>query len=306
MAELNCSACEDLRQDAPNFINYGLTDTECASLGNDTGLNPSSGNDDCEDLNNMNDCLVGNMQEEVDAYEVCDWKEFMKLFIGNVWTVIKGIICAICGIWTNIHELYERFEYLCSLLNVAMNPNAPVYGIFPRNTSSSQIARTCGTIPTINGRPALIDAHATSHNADVYTGVGLRWGKTDSVNCSTGARRHTYFWKPYIWGYELNKDVQIGDALWVITKSQLQSLTEWSDTLWQSYTDESWTWTEHRIVRGADSHKMVWLRLHVGDAGYSNDYLVLTFQGTSYPNAVPNYDALLNEGDSSEYRWATY
>lgn len=117
MAELNCSACEDLRQDAPNFINYGLTDNECASLGNDTGLNPSSGNNDCTDLNNMNDCLVGNMQEEVDAYEVCDWKQFMKLFIGNVWTVLKGIICAICGIWTNIHNLWKLTERIDCLVD---------------------------------------------------------------------------------------------------------------------------------------------------------------------------------------------
>lgn len=117
MANYSCSACEDLRETSPNFVVNGITDTECASLGNDTGLSPSSGNNDCTDLNNINDCLVGNMAEEVDAYDVCDWKEFMKKFIPNVWTTIKAIICSICGIWTYIHCLYTAIGNLVSALN---------------------------------------------------------------------------------------------------------------------------------------------------------------------------------------------
>lgn len=108
MANYNCEACEDLRQTDPNMIVNGFGDEECASLQNDTGLVPSSGHNDCEDLNNLNDCLVGNMETEVEAYDVCDWKTFMKKFIPNVWTTIKGIICAICGIWTNIHNIWDK------------------------------------------------------------------------------------------------------------------------------------------------------------------------------------------------------
>lgn len=107
MANISCEACEEIRQTDPNLIVNGFTDTECNSLKNDTGLSPSSGNNDCEDLNNLNDCLVGNGATEVEAYDVCDWKEFMKKFIPNVWTTFKAIICAICGIWTNIHNLWE-------------------------------------------------------------------------------------------------------------------------------------------------------------------------------------------------------
>lgn len=110
MANINCSACDEIREVAPGLVVNGFDDTMCASLKNDTGLSPSSGNDDCEDLNNMNDCLVGNMETEVDAYDVCDWKTFMKAFIGNVWTVLKGIICAICGLWTNIHSILSRLS----------------------------------------------------------------------------------------------------------------------------------------------------------------------------------------------------
>lgn len=112
-----CSACDELRENAPNLIVNGLGTTECNSLKNDTGLNPSSGNNDCTDLENLNDCLVGNMAAEVDAYDVCDWKEFTKKLIENLWTTLKGIICAICGIWTNIKNLWAAVRKLECLVN---------------------------------------------------------------------------------------------------------------------------------------------------------------------------------------------
>lgn len=112
MAEINCSACEDLRQNAPNFTVNGLGDEECSSLANNTGLNPSSGHDDCTDLNNMNDCLVGTMTDEVNSYALCDWKSFMKALIPNLWTMFKGIICSICGIWARMSKYDCLIEHM--------------------------------------------------------------------------------------------------------------------------------------------------------------------------------------------------
>lgn len=106
MAELNCEACAEIRDQIPELAVNGFDETMCTSLKNDTGLKPSVGHNDCTDLDLMNDCLVGNMETELDAYDVCDWKDFMKDFINNVWTTLKGIICTICGIWTNIHNLW--------------------------------------------------------------------------------------------------------------------------------------------------------------------------------------------------------
>lgn len=117
MAKQNCAACEELRQSAPNVIVNGIDNTACTSLKNNTGLNPSSGHNDCTDLDNLNDCLVGNMAEEVDAYDVCDWRAFMKNFIPNVWTVFKGIICAICGIWTKIEDFLKRLAKIECIVN---------------------------------------------------------------------------------------------------------------------------------------------------------------------------------------------
>lgn len=120
MAKYSCSSCDDLRQDAPDFIIDGLDDDACTSLQNDTGLNASSGNNDCTDLHNLNDCLIGQMENEVDSYSACDWKDFMKQFIPNLWTTAKGIICSICGIWTNIHNLWTLVNKLECMVNYMM------------------------------------------------------------------------------------------------------------------------------------------------------------------------------------------
>ena len=112
MAEINCSACEDIREASPEFIINGLTDDICTSLANNTGMNPTDENDTCTDLSNLNDCLVGNMETELKSYDSCDWKNFMKNFIPNLWTTLKAIICSFCGIWAHI----KRLECMLDLL----------------------------------------------------------------------------------------------------------------------------------------------------------------------------------------------
>lgn len=111
---INCSSCDDLRQNSPEFAMNGVTTTVSTSLKNNTGFNPSSGHKDCEDLDDANDCLVGNMSTEVKAYGVCDWKKFMKKFIPNVHTVLEGIICAICGLWTKVEKMECEINTLYS------------------------------------------------------------------------------------------------------------------------------------------------------------------------------------------------
>ncbi len=107
MATRNCSACSNLQENAPNFVQNGVTDAVCTNLKNNKGFSASSGNKDCGDLNDANDCLIGNLEDEVDAYGVCDWKEFTKDFINNLWTMLRAIICAICGLWTKTEKMEE-------------------------------------------------------------------------------------------------------------------------------------------------------------------------------------------------------
>lgn len=114
MSDINCNACEELREYAPDFVQNGVTTTVCNSMKNDTGINPnvSVTHTDCEDLNDVNDCLVGRMDDELEAYDTCDWKKFMHKFIPNLYTLLKLMICAICGLWVNIHDLWDQIDLL--------------------------------------------------------------------------------------------------------------------------------------------------------------------------------------------------
>ena len=105
MAYVQCDSCEEIRQNAPNLITNGFTDQECENLANGKGLGGDG--DNCEDMHNMNDCFIGMMDNEVDAYDNCDWKKFMHNFIPNIWSVIKGIICWLCGTQCQIDHLFD-------------------------------------------------------------------------------------------------------------------------------------------------------------------------------------------------------
>lgn len=110
MSDINCAACDELRRHSPTFVNEGVTDEICASLQNNTGLNPNAivihRND--EDLHNANDCLIARMYNEVVKVEVCDWKEFMQKFIPNLYELQKALICDSTGIWLKIDDLYIK------------------------------------------------------------------------------------------------------------------------------------------------------------------------------------------------------
>lgn len=105
--EVSCESCIDLQYNYPELVVNGFTDDMCASMGNDTGLKASVGHNDCTDLKNLNDCLIGNMATELDKFDVCDWKAFMEDYITNDATVNEAMICAICGIWRQIHAIWD-------------------------------------------------------------------------------------------------------------------------------------------------------------------------------------------------------
>lgn len=108
MADINCNSCNELRNHASDFVQNGVTTTICNSLKNNTGLNPSATvvNDNCEDLDDAVDCLVGMMDDLLEAYDVCDWKEFMHAFIPNVHAMMKAMICSMCGEWAQLDKLW--------------------------------------------------------------------------------------------------------------------------------------------------------------------------------------------------------
>lgn len=112
MAEINCSSCAELQSHASEFILNGVTDSVCASLANNTGFNPSDDYDSQEDLEMANDCLIGNMIQEIEAYDVCDWKDYIRRFIPNLWNMLKAIICTLSGLWSRVDCLTNKISKL--------------------------------------------------------------------------------------------------------------------------------------------------------------------------------------------------
>lgn len=109
-----CTACDNLKDYAANFIINGITEKECNSLKKDTGLNPDLDvlHTNCEDLNDLNDCLIGALKDTLADQSVCDWKEFMDQLMTNLQLMNHAMVCSDCGQWLKIHELEDSINKL--------------------------------------------------------------------------------------------------------------------------------------------------------------------------------------------------
>lgn len=112
MANIDCASCDELRTRSAAYAQNGVTTAICNSLKNNTGLNGKS--DDCTDLDIVNDCTIGLMDDQLEAFDTCDWKEFMHKYIPNSHALNKAMICAMCGLWDSV-------EWLTCMVNYLMN-----------------------------------------------------------------------------------------------------------------------------------------------------------------------------------------
>lgn len=225
MANIDCNVCDDLKEISTEFTSLGITDTVCTSLKNDTGLNPSLPilHDDCEDLELMNDCLIGRPKDELEKYDQCDWKKFMRKFLWNLHEMLGGIICAVCGLWTNVHSLTRRVKALedmvkdiCGLLNQQMNQNMDLYGTLTGTRLEDETERIGGEIVDNHGEPAVVEATQGS-----WDGVGFYYKKSVYKSCDGAAK--TYEWiQPYIRNYSYNTNTVYNDVIWRVSVAQLQ------------------------------------------------------------------------------------
>lgn len=194
MAKVSCSACEDLRTKAPNVVVNGLGTTECNYLKNNTGLSGKSTN--CADLEDLNDCLIGNMESEIDTHDVCDWKKFMKKFVPNVWTTIKGIICSLCGLWS----LAERIDCIVDYITKGASFDFGEYtssgssyivagkGVSFANVSASGTANDI-EIAYVSGGMSSLQGTCLFYNADFTDKVAVANYDQSGVNPTTSASR---------------------------------------------------------------------------------------------------------------------
>ena len=114
---MDCKACEYLRKDAAEFSQNGVTTNVCNSLKNDTGLNPNNGHNNCTDMDIATQCFIGNMADELERYDTCDLKKFLRLFITNLFHIINATNCSLCGVWINIHNLWADIARIWAAIN---------------------------------------------------------------------------------------------------------------------------------------------------------------------------------------------
>ena len=294
MSKINCDACSDIRETAPNVIINGLGNTECTSLKNNSGLSPSSGHNDCTDLNNLNDCLIGNISQEVDAYDSCGWKEFMKKLLPNLWTMFKAIICAICGLW----KLKEQNDAMCALIDALINPPLGRYGSLLNGYGDDHPSNRGGVIGTKSGNAVVIPRPRSEVDDAVWysQSIGIYLGKQRMARCSDGACRSYEWVAPNMVGYRVNPEIEleVGDIVWYATKAQC---TAWgmSENMWNAYELSSWTWKDYGFATNPRS--LAWFRLHV-----NNNRLELTYQG-QVGSAVTNSNAIISENDNPARRY---
>lgn len=280
---INCNSCSDLREQAADFVQNGVTEDICISLQNNTGYNTTNTNDNCTDLENANDCLIGNMANEIEAYDVCDWKEFARKLVPNIYNVIKSMICWLCGI-------QKKQDSLCELVEDLIQPPVLPYGTQDIATDPAQIARRVGHIPLKSGKPTAVRmsdeeiAHYTSKNGQ---NIGIAYAKKNITSCQTGTCEENNWISPSFYLYYINDHVVSGDCLWYATKEELQSVCDFSESLWNSFTISSYTWRLIPILSGDLARRYAWVTIMNNPAGLGTDKLGIVFGGTSYPNANP-------------------
>ena len=104
-----CKTCEDLQQYSPNFVANGLTDEMCSNLESNTGL-MNKGRENCTDLHNANDCLIGGIAEKATSYNPCDPNKMIEDLAKNTMHVIDMLICSDCGQWNEIKKILDEIQ----------------------------------------------------------------------------------------------------------------------------------------------------------------------------------------------------
>lgn len=112
-----CNSCEQLEKYNYDFVQKGITDDMRASLKKDKGLKESNGFNNCQDLNNMNDCLIGGMVERIPSYNSCDLDSALMESLNNIMQMLDVIISGDCGQWENIWEIWDEIKKIKQLLD---------------------------------------------------------------------------------------------------------------------------------------------------------------------------------------------
>lgn len=225
MSTISCDSCSNLREHAPEFVQNGVTDDISASLKNNTGLNPASLvlHSNCDDLNDANDCLIGRMSQELEAYDVCDWKAFMGKFLPNDYEVLKGVIASMCGLWTRSERLCASVDNLLNIVTgTAIKHHPGEY--FPTFLDKVTVVRN-GVV-----EPDKTIWHP-SWRAEINSGAGC------TANKKIGRYALGNYWSksayPYDFAVIVNEPIDIDEPIGIIPASAMD---------WNDISQSDWRW----------------------------------------------------------------
>ncbi|WP_242586888.1 hypothetical protein [Candidatus Enterococcus ikei] len=249
-----CSACGALKEYAPNFMINGITDKECKSLQNDTGLNSDLKvlHNNCEDLNDLLDCLLGAHQDKLPAVASCDWKEYTDELMTNLQNMQKAMICSECGQWKKIHDLEEKVNELCMISNQLVKQQTDHYD-FPKHYHLVN-----------NG----------AHHPDRHAGINYK--RIDTKNCD-GTQVTIEWIAPTIVGYNVT-NLSSGDVIASVDKKTAQS---WgiTENIWYQLTVYSASFSAGYFLGNGTFGRFL---LDVSPERPNT--LELIYLGASYPN----------------------
>jgi hypothetical protein len=106
-----CNDCDELKDESSEFYLNGVTDNVCKSLNDNTGFNKDNGNDNCHDMHIADSCLIKNLHDLIDAYDVCDWKDFTDMFVTNQYNMNEAMICWLCGMEARFFTMNLTVEF---------------------------------------------------------------------------------------------------------------------------------------------------------------------------------------------------
>lgn len=115
-----CKTCEDLQQHSPDFVANGVTDDMCSNLESNTGL-MNNGRENCTDLHNANDCLIGGIAEKATSYNPCDPNKMIEDLAKNTMHVIDMLICSDCGQWNEIKKIWDEIQKIWDAIEELQN-----------------------------------------------------------------------------------------------------------------------------------------------------------------------------------------
>ena len=213
MSIVNCEACSELRENAPNFVQNGVDSTVEMSILNNTGLNPvrAVASTNCEDLKLVNDCLIGRLGQEVESLDVCDWKDYMSRFVPNLYEELKAMILAECS-------LDLRVSSICELVMSTFTPTVRRAVVYANDyTALNPSAVSYGHLTNAIYLPSL----GEGIRKEVYSPFfGITYTYDEYVGCAGSGSMRLFSFVPSMYQARAGSGLTYGAVAWYITYAE--------------------------------------------------------------------------------------